>query len=134
MLDAAEGAAIEDIGLAGTVAAVVAAIGSDDQVVKAVAIDVPCRRDALAEIVTVCIPKNGEALPGGYMVDIDDGATGDHRTEAGGLAEDHIGFAGIRTPVTGEWRPDDQVVEAVAIDVPGRRETPAGTVTISTGG
>ena len=79
----------------------------------------------------MCIPKNGEALPGGDMVDIDDGATGDHRTEAGGLAEDHIGFAGIRTPVTGEWRPDDQVVEAVAIDVPGRRETPAGTVTIS---
>ncbi len=39
-----------------------------------------------------------------------------------------IGLAGIAAAIVAQGRPDDQVVEAVAIDIAGRRDAPARVV------
>ena len=51
--------------------------------------------------------------------------------ETAGLAEHHIAVAGIAKCVAGAvaiWGPDDQVVEAVAVDVAGRGDRSAGEI------
>ena len=55
----------------------------------------------------------------------------DRGAEAAGLAEHHIAVAGSGARVAGavgEIGPNDQVVEAVAVDVAGRRHRGAGVV------
>ena len=50
------------------------------------------------------------------------------RREAGGGAEHHVALAGVVLPPDRPWRPDDQVVDAVAVDVPRARDREAAVV------
>ncbi len=58
----------------------------------------------------------------------------DRRAKSAGLAEQHIAVAGLgtrarrRTGTVGKERPDDKVVEAVAVDVPGGGNRNAGII------
>ena len=61
---------------------------------------------------------------------VDDRAAGRSTVPKLGLAEHHIGLAGIAAAVVAVGRADDQVVEAVAVDVAGRGDAAAGLVAV----
>src|SRR6185437_5915559 len=85
------------------------------QVAKAIAVDVAGDADREAETVVIAGAKDGEALIGRHRRDID------ARVDAVGLAEDHIGLAAIlAADAARAIGPDDDVIEAVAVDVAGR--------------
>ena len=95
-------------------------MGPDDQVVDAVAVDVARARDRTAAAVVRVDPVEAEAVDAVERREIE------ARREAGVGAEDDVALAG--TPVAGSaGRPDDQVVDAVAVDVAraGDREAAA---------
>ena len=118
------------IGLAGIVAAVVAAVRPDDQVGEAVAVDVARRGDAVAGVVARRIALDDEAVGRRESVvrSITCRPPAVDRAEARRLAEHHIGLAGIGAAVVAAGRADDQVGEAVAVDVARRGDAAAGLV------
>ena len=89
-------------------------VGTDDQVVQAVAVDIPGRTDRDTGLVV-----HGDTMDGEARVSVE-GRGVDAGGETAGLAEHDVGFAAVgdarRITV---WRTDHQVVESVAIDVPG---------------
>ena len=88
---------------------------ADDQVVETVAVHIAGRRDGLPGEVARCDTADDEA---GLTVQ---GRQIQHIPEAGGAAEDDIGLAGIGSPgPVGVEGTDQQVVDAVAVDVPRR--------------
>ena len=106
-------------GIRARVAGAVGEIGPDDQVVEAVAVDVAGRghREAARSRRPSSPWMTKPPRAGGDGGEVDRGA------EAAGLAEHHIAVAGTSRAVAGAvgaMRPDDQVVEAVAVDVAGR--------------
>src|SRR5262245_643910 len=97
------------------VAGAVAAISSDDQVVEAVAVDVAGRGYRKAGEVIDLLAMDDEAPDAGR-----DHGEVDLRRKGTGVAEHDIAVAGRGACVAGAIptkRPDDQVVEAVAVDV-----------------
>jgi hypothetical protein len=104
-----------DAGVAGAVAEPC----PDDEVVEAVAVDVTRRGDRNAGLVVHVLAMDDEAAVAGR-----DRGEVDLGREARGLAEHHVAiartFAGVAGSVA-KGCPDDEVVEAVAVDVAGRR-------------
>ena len=90
----------------------------DDEVVEAVAIDVAGRGYRTAGVVARVLAMDDEAAVAGR-----DRGEVDLRRKAAGVAEHHVAVAGIVACVAGAVAvecPDDEVVEAVAVDVAGR--------------
>ena len=100
----------DDIGFAGVRAAIVATGSPDDDVVEAVAIDIARRGDAATRQVACCIALDDEPVCRGEGGEIDIG-------EPGRLAEDDIGFAGVGAAIVATGRANDDVVEAVTVDI-----------------
>src|SRR5262245_35619501 len=96
--------------------------GTDDQVSKPIAVDIARRGDRAAAKVVRRHTAELEAVAAieGGKVDI--------RGKAGRLAEHDIARAGIATIWVGACGPDNQIVEAVAVDVTSRRDRPAAIV------
>ena len=101
----------------------------DDDVVEAVAIDVPGGGHRKAgPIVRIHALDHEAANPRSNVHEING------RRKARLAAEHHIAVAGLQTRArcragtVGKYRPDDEVVEAVAIDVPGGGHRKAGQV------
>ena len=111
----------DHIGLAGIGAAIVAGQRADDEVVKAVAVDVAGRGNAPAGQVAVGIALDDEPVGRREAGKVD-------RGEPCRFAEDDIGLAGIDAAIVAARRADDEVVKSVAIDVAGRRDAPARIV------
>src|SRR5262245_2101589 len=112
----------EDAGVAGAIAV----RSSDDEVVKAVAVDVPGRGYRKAGLIRRVLAMDDEAAVAGS-----DRGEVDLRREAGGLAERHVAVACAVPGVAGTvavLSPDDDVVEAVAVDVPRRGHRIAGLI------
>jgi hypothetical protein len=103
--------AVDHVGGPGIDSAGIRQLCADQQIVEAVAVDVPGRGDAEAELVAVVFADNGETLGRTQRAEVDVG-------EAARLSEQHIGRAGAAAAF-GVERTDDDVVEAVAIDVAG---------------
>ena len=105
----------------------VAALGADDQVVEAVAVDVAGRGDRDAGPVVAILAEDCQTAAAGG-----DGCQVDGRAKAARLAEDHVAVAGVIgldiARRVAARRADDQVVEAVAVDVAGRRDRDARIV------
>src|SRR5688572_24993983 len=113
-------AAIDDIGLA----ALAGIEGTDDQIVKAVAIDVAAAGDRHAGEERMAGAGNPESLFRYESTEID-------ISNSAGLPVDQVGFASIGPaaglgPVGG----DDQVVDAVAVDVARHVHRVAGAVAV----
>src|SRR5215207_2092603 len=96
----------DDIGLARGRAAVVTKRRRNDNVVEAVAIDVARAGDAVACKVVATLTLDLEPCGRCQVRQID-------RSKAGGLAENHIGFAGIGTAIVAKRRADDDVIETI---------------------
>src|SRR5262245_60986153 len=109
--------AVDDIGRASVGAAVVGTPSSDDDVVEAIAIDIACGTERHEpQLITGTGALDPEAVIAVEASEIDDGR------EATRLAEHHEGRADRRCAQPVEiLRPDQQIVEAVSIDVAGRR-------------
>src|SRR6185295_5274912 len=98
------------------------AVGTDDQVGEAIAVDVTGRRDGEAAVVM-----------GGFAHDLESIAAIERgKLEIGrksrGLAEDHVGRAGIGSTRGSAIGADDQIAETVAIDVARKRDGKAAQV------
>ena len=96
--------------------------GADDQVGEAVAVDVAGRGDREAAVVTGRHAAELEAVGAVEGGEVEVGG------EARGLAEHHVARPGIGSVRIGTAGADDQVVEAVAIDVAGRGDREAALV------
>jgi hypothetical protein len=99
----------------------------NDKVVKAVAVDVAGRRHRKAGLIAHIRAMDDEAAVTGR-----DRGEVDLGRKAGGLAEHHVAVACIAACIAGATAalcPDDEVVEAVAVDVAGRGYRRAGPVT-----
>ena len=95
----------------------------DDQVIEAVAVDVARARDRAAAVVTGVDPVEPEAVRAVERGQIE------ARGEARGRAEDDVALAGDLLPSgIGARRPDDQVVDAVAVEVARARDREAAVV------
>ena len=129
-------AAEHHIGLARTVAAVVAVGRADDHVGEAVAVHVASRRDAPACLIVRPVAPDHEALRRSQRRQVQYLSPADCGAEAAGGAEHHPGLAGIGACATiGEemaacGRAHDQVGEAVAIYVASRRDAQARLVKV----
>ena len=114
------------VGLASSGTAVISAPGPNDEVVEAVAIDVPRRGDGEACPVHPRVALDDEALCGVERPEFDDLAGEACRRHGGAEAaagtEHHVGLAGSRGTVVATISSYDEIVEAVAVDVPGRRD------------
>ena len=99
------GLAEDDIGLAGIAAAIVAIFCPDDEVGKAVAIDVAGGRDAVARPVVQRIAQDPESLRGNQQGEVD-------IAEAAGFAENDVGRPGGGAAIGVEGRADDDVVDS----------------------
>ena len=127
---AADGARAEQhVAVAGVDAGVAGAVAEprpDDEVVEAVAVDVAGRGDRNAGLIGRVLAMDDEAAVAGR-----DGGEVDRGAEAAGLAEHHVAVAGkvarVARARAGEC-PDDEVVEAVAVDVARRGDRAAGLV------
>ena len=112
----------EDAGVAGAIA-----VGSpDDEVVKAVAVDVTGRGYRIAGVIARVLAMDDEAPVAGR-----DRGEVDLRRKPRGLAEHHVAVACAGAGVAGTVAvesSDDDVVEAVAVDVPGRGYRIAGVI------
>src|SRR5262245_26754962 len=108
------------------VAGAVRAGGADDQVVEAIAVDVAGRRHRAAREIDRILAVNDEAaIAGRHGGEVDLGG------EARGLAEHHVAVARTVPCISGplgKHCPDDEVGEAVAVDVAGRGYRPAGLI------
>ena len=101
----------DDIGRAGVRAARITENRADDDVVESVAIDIARARDAEPGKIARDIALNDEAIARGKTGQIDIGP------RRPGLPEDDIGFTRIAAAIVAIGRADDQIVDAVAIDV-----------------
>ena len=125
-------AAENHIGFPGVVAAVVAKKRADNDVVKAVAVDVAGGGDAVTCVIEVGVALDDEALLAGETRHID--------VDRDGASENHIGFAGVvwdrgvNAAVIAGIRADDEIGEAVAVDVAGRRDAAAEPVALGVAG
>ena len=100
------------------VAGAIAVPGPDDEVVEAVTVDVAGRGDRNAGLIVRVLAVDDESAVAGR-----DRGEVDLGREARGLAEHHVAVARIVACVAGAIAakcPDDEVVEAVAVDVAGR--------------
>ena len=97
-------------------------VGADDQVGEAVAVDVARRGDRAAALVVRRHAAELEAVAAVEAREIEVGG------KARGLAEHHIARAGIGAVRIGTAGADDQVGEAVAVDVAGRGDRAAAAV------
>ena len=125
----ARGRAEHHVAVARTFARVAGAIAikcPDDEVVETVAIDVAGRGCGIAGGVARILAMDDEfAVAGRDRGEVDLGR------EARGLAEHHVAVASTCAGVAGavaKGCPDDEVVEAVAVDVAGRRYPDAGNI------
>ena len=116
----------QHIGLAGAAATVVATGRANDEIVEAVAIDVSGRRNAAARKVIGRITLDLEALRPGECAEVYHLASADVADVEGLRAEQHIGLAGLTATVITPRCADDHIIEAVAIEVAGRRNAYAG--------
>ena len=114
----ATGPAEHDIGLARALASCRVGIqGSDDHVRAPVAVQVAGGGDRPARMIACIHARDGEAVGTGQGAEVEAG------TEATQPAEHDIGFTGIGPPARVALRgTDDQIVNAVAVDVPGRSD------------
>ena len=99
----------------------VAAIGADGDIVEAVAIDVPGRRDAVAGIVIGCRAVDPDPFAGTEIAQV-------HLLTGRLPPEDQIDGAGIGPPGVVVRRRDEDIVETIAVDVAGRGDGKAGAV------
>ena len=100
--------------------------GSDDEVVEAIAVDVAGRGHRPAGEIALVLAVDHEAAGAGR-----DHGKVDLRGKAGRLAEDNIAVARKWARVEGaitKFCPDDEVIEAIAVDVTGGGDRPAGSV------
>src|SRR5262245_51497627 len=122
------GVAEHDVAVARIVACVARAVAlhsPDDEVVEAVAVDVAGRRYRIAGLVVRVLAMDDEAAVAGR-----DRGEVDLRRKARGFAEHHVAVARKVAGVAGAIAkvcPDDEVVEAVAVDVT-RRGHPTGAI------
>ena len=97
----------------------VALNNSDDEVVEAVAVDVAGRGHRPAGEITLVLAVDDEAAVAGRDGgEVDRGLNSDR-----GLAEHHVAVARLLTGIVGATSthgPDDEVVEAIPVDVAGR--------------
>ena len=125
----AAGVAEHHVAGARMVAAVVGtvcALRPDNQVGEAVAVDVAGRGHRLAGYIVRTFAMDDEAA-----VARGDGGEIDLRSKAAGVAEHHVSVACLVTCVAGavgDQSPDENVIEAVAVDVAGRRDRIAGPI------
>ena len=108
------------------VAGAIAALCPDDQVVEAVAVDVAAEDTEPTGYIAAILAMDDEAAVAGR-----DRGEVDLGRKAGGLAEHHIAVAREDAGVAGAiavGSPDDEVVEAVAVDVAGRGDRIAGVI------
>ena len=89
-------------------------VGADDQVGEAVAVDVAGRRDRNAALVDGRHAAELETIRAIESREVEIGA------EARGLAEHHVARSGHAAVWIGPFGADDQVGEAVAVDVARR--------------
>ena len=118
----ARGLAEHHIARAGIGAVRVGAVGADDQVGEAVAVDVAGRGDRAAAAVVRRHAAELEAVAAVEARQVEVGG------KARGLAEHHIARAGIVAVRVGAAGADDQVGEAVAVDVARRGDRAAAAV------
>src|SRR4029079_2310324 len=119
----------QDVRLTGLSVSVIAPRGADDQVVKAIAVDVAGSGHAAAETIASEIATDQESLRRCQNREIDHlptGAVG--RAEAARRAEQDISFAAAGAAIVAQRRTDNDVTEAIAIDVTRRRYAVAGLV------
>ena len=115
------GVAKHHVAVACLVACVAGAVGDqspDENVIEAVAVDVAGRGDRIAGRIARILAMDDEAA-----IAARDRGEVNLRREAGGLAEHHIAVARPRAGVAGAVSarsPDDDIVEAVAVDIAGR--------------
>ena len=112
--------AIDNVAFPGQVAAVIAVRRADEKIIKTVAVDVAGPRNAKAGKVSRRVAPDNETDFGAQRRQIDDAAAGavvDAETIAG--SEQHIGAASIVAGFVVRRRADDNIGEAVAVDVPG---------------
>src|SRR5204862_231230 len=145
--------AVQDIGLAGIGAAVVTPICPDDDLGKAIAIDIGGRDvdgeiarfialDNEAVAVDVAgrsyaaagevghrVALNYESIARGERSQVHDEAAGAiDRTEGARAAQKDIGLARFRGTIVAAIRTDDEIGESVAIDVSGRSDRKTGEI------
>ena len=113
----ASAATEDDIGLASVVSAIVAAISPDDQIVDAIAIDVAGVGDAAPGLIVCRIALDDEAVAGRQGGQIDYLPSADIDAEASGATEDNIGLACVDAAIVATARADDQIVDAITVDV-----------------
>ena len=118
----ARGLAEHHVARAGMAAVRIGPEGADDQVGEAVAIDVAGRGDRAAAVVAGRHAAELEAVRAVEGGEVEIGA------EARGLAEHHIARPGVASVRIGVVGADDQVGEAVAVDVAGRGDRAAALV------
>ena len=100
---------------------------SDDQIGEAITIDIPGRGHRIAGKVSAILPMDDKATRAGS-----DGGKVNRRTPAGCLAKHHIAVAGTELRIARREAPvrsNDEIREAITIDIPGRGHRPAGSVT-----
>ena len=105
----------------------IAELRPDDEVVEAVAVDVAGRGYRSTRLIAHVLAMDDEAAVAGR-----DRGEVDLGREAGGLSEHHVAVACIAACIAGPTAgkcPDDEVVEAVAVDVASRGYRRAGPVT-----
>ena len=101
------------VAAAGSVAVGIGAQSADDQVVHAIAVDIAGGADREAGKITRRLAvehKAVAAIKAGQW---------QRRAEPGGFAEHHVAASGITAVCIGNKSADDQVVDAIAVDVAG---------------
>src|ERR1044072_6901893 len=96
-------------------------VAADEDVVEAVAVDVAGRGEASSHFVIIGAAGDGEALGRGQRGEID-------RTEDAFAAEQDESGAAVGAVAVGSGDADEEVVDAVMIEVAGGRGGPAGMV------
>ena len=114
--------AIDDIGLPGIGAAIVSATGPDDDVADPVAIDIACARYTAARQIACRIATDDEPVAGSQAGEVDRGAG------RACLAINHIGLPGVGTSAIAIAGANDEIVDAIAIDIPGNRHAEPGII------
>ena len=100
----------------------------NEEVGQPVAVDIPRRRNGDAGLVAGGCPLDHETPAGVEAVEVDHPAAAQPGSERAGAAEDHVGRARIRAARVHARRADEDIGEAVAIDVAGRRHAGARRV------
>ena len=119
-------AAENHIGFTGALTAIVIERRADNEVIKPVAVDVAGRRHAASQLIVRAVARDDEAVIGGKAVNLDHlAAVRGGSAETVGFSVHNVGLAGVTMGVVAEHRADDNVGEAVAIDIAGAGNAPA---------